>query len=272
MQIKKKLILILVIISFLSFSYSSAKIIYTPTNDYTDFYYSDHIIPDEELIWNVAKFDVEDDVNWTIKPGYDIKEGDVLKFVITVDPDELTLSDNLDLHFTDQEWAEFYLNDDYLGNDASELNFFIIPFTSSYWLWAYLLPTELEFATGNQSTFEYLYDESEPMEFKNDSGLFDVTLTDDLFTMQWELHASGVLIFVGGTYKLDQVLEISYNIEWGYLDRIKIYEMYKYSGEKEVAEIVLLNSRSTQRVPIKWTVGFYALLILGAIAVYRRRR
>jgi hypothetical protein len=273
LRIKKQIILALLIISFLSFSYSSAKISFVINDDYTDFFYSDHIVPGEEIIWNVAKFDIQtEDFNWTIKPGYLVEEGDVLKFEITVDPDDLTLSDIVDLHFTGQEWADFYLNDDYLGDNASDLNFFITPFESSLVYWAYLLPTELEFATGNDSTFDYLYDMAEPLQYDNDSGSYEVDMTNDLLNINWEYHMEGMLFFIQDPIKVDRIVEVSYNLDWGYLDRLKVYESVKIGRDKEVVELVLLNSRSTQKVPINWTTGLFALFFIGLIAVYIRRR
>lgn len=201
-----------------------------------------------------------------------MEEGDVLKFEITVDPDDLTLTDIVDLHFTDQEWAEFYLNDVLLGNDASALNFFISPFESDYIFWAYLLPTELNFTTGNIGTFDYLYDMIEPLEYDNESGLYDAEITSDLFHVNWEYHYTGIVIFVGDAIKTDRIVEVSYNLEWGYLDRIKIYESHQVGSNKEVVELVLLNANSTQKVPINWTTGLFALSIIGLVAVYIRRR
>ncbi|NHK31634.1 MAG: hypothetical protein FK730_09800 [Asgard group archaeon] len=272
MRIKKQIILALLIISFLSFSYSSAKISFVTNDDYTDFFYSDHIVPGEELIWNVAKFDKEAGVNWTIKSGYLVEEGDTIKFEIILDPDTITLSDIMALHSTETKWADFYLNDDYLGNDVSALNLFISPFELDYVFWAYLLPTELEIAAANTSTFDYLYDMAEPMQYDNESGLYEVIMTDDLVTFNWEYHEDEYLFFIGERVQVDEIIEISYNLEWGYLDRIRIYEFVKFGSEKHEVELILMNSRSTQKVPISWTTGLFALFFIGLVAAYIRRR
>lgn len=271
LYVKKHILLALLIVSFLSFSLSSAKISFIANDEYTDFYFSDNIVPGEELIWNVAKFDKEPDVDWTIKSGYLIEEGDILKFEITVDPDYLILTSIEELQFTSQEWADFYLNSDYLGNDSSALNFYVQPFESEFVFWYYLLPVELDFPTGIVNTFDYLYDMSEPLEYDNSSGSYEVELTSDLFNLNWEYHFEGDLFFLGHV-KTDRIFEISYNLEWGNLDRLKIYESVNIQGEKEVFELVLLNSRSTQKVSLNWYTGFIALFIIGIAVIYIRRR
>jgi hypothetical protein len=272
-------------ISFLSFAVSSANLD-NVTNDYYDLYYSDYIVPEEELAWDVAKFEILGDFNWTITPGYLVEEGDIIKFKIKVDPDDLDLTDIYSIQFTDQVWADFYLNDDLLGNISSIIQYFIDPFEENEnspsrheppnYKYGYLLPISIGSATGIVNFFENLYDEIEPYQYENETGLYEVKMIGDLFILNWECHESGMISMIDEPYEINRIIEISYNLAWGYLDRMKIYDFYKrgFSGNDvdwEV-ELILLNSRSTQRVSIEWTTGLVALVTIGTITVYLRRR
>ena len=53
MRIKQKILFSLVIISFLSFTFSSSNLAQVANDDY---FYSDFIIPGETLEWNVDTF------------------------------------------------------------------------------------------------------------------------------------------------------------------------------------------------------------------------
>ncbi|MCK5182824.1 MAG: hypothetical protein KAQ95_00870, partial [Candidatus Heimdallarchaeota archaeon] len=119
--------------------------------------------------------------------------------------------------------------------------------------------------------FEYLVDQEEPFQYNNDSGLYEVYMTNDLFVINWVYHEKGLISINDESYELDRISEISYNLAWGYLDRMKLYEKYVSDGKGEILDFVLLNSRSTQKVTVQWLTGLIALFTLGTIAVYMRR-
>jgi len=276
LQIKRKIIFVLILISFLSFSVSSANLDQV-TNDEFDYIYSDYIVPGEVLEWNVVKFVKEADFNWTIKAGYLVEEGDIIKFKVKKDPDELTLTGAEALQYTDQYWADFYLNDIYLGNNSSVFDYYIDAFeendNSPDRHYGYVLPPERHSPSGGMDNyFVYLHDEIEPYQYNNDSGLYEVKITDDLFIINWESHIEEPLSTAAGTIEIDRIVEISYNLEWGYLDRMKIYESSITDAEQEILELILENSRSTQTTPIEWVAGLIALFTLGTITIYMRRR
>lgn len=262
--------------SFLSFTFSSANLDQV-TNDEFDYIYSEHIVPGEVLEWNVVKFVREADFNWTIKAGYLVEEGDIIKFKVKKDPDELTLIGAEALQYTDQYWADFYLNDNYLGNNSSEYDYYIDSFDEMEngpdHHRGYLLPPDRHSPTeGIDNYFVYLHDEIEPYQYNNDSGLYEVKITDDLFIINWESHIEEPLSTAAGTIEIDRIVEISYNMEWGNLDRMKIYESSITDDEQEILELVLENSRSTETTPIEWVTGLIALFTLGTITIYIRRR
>ncbi len=282
MRGKQKILFVLIVISFLSFAVSSANLNLVINNGaiYT---YSDFIVPGEELVWDVAKFEKEDDFEWEIISETFVEEGDQIKFVVKTDPDELTLSGYDSLQNTTQSWVDHYLNDVHLGAIPAVVEYFVDPFdemssgpgrhSTPEKPPGYLLPPHRESATDSiDNLFEYLLDQLEPQQYNNDSGLFEVKITEDLFIMNWEYHEEGVVLGSDESFELDRISEISYNLAWGYLDRMKLYEKSISDGKEEIFDLVLLNSRSTQKVTIQWLIGLIALFTLGTIAVYMRRR
>jgi len=259
-------------ISFLSFTVSSANLDHV-TNNGINLYYSDYIVPGEELEWNVVTFVKEADFNWTIKGDQLVEEGDSIKFLIKNDPDELALTDVEALQYTGLAWADFYLNDIYLGDNSSLHDYYIDGFDEMEdYDWGYLLPPERDTGTGKTNYFEDIYDEMQPDCFNNESGLLEVILTNDLFHLNWESYIEEPIPTAAGTVEIDRRVEISYNLEWGYLDRMKIYESSITDDEQEILELVLENSRSTQTTPLEWVAGLVALFTIGIIAIYVRRR
>ncbi|MHA1126624.1 MAG: hypothetical protein ACTSO7_08775 [Candidatus Heimdallarchaeota archaeon] len=275
MQIKRKVIFALIFISFLSFSVSSANL-YQVTDEEFVYFYSDYIIPGEVLEWNVVTFVKEADVYWSIKDGFLVEEGDVIKFEIKKDPDELTLTGPYALQYTDQYWADFYLNDELLGNDSSVHDYFINGFDEAGdgpdRHMGYLLPPDRESSSVKTNYFDDLVDEMAPDCFNNETGFLVVEIIDDIFQIHWEYHNEEPHPTEAGTIEIDRILEINYNIEWGYLSRMKIYESVITDEDQEILELVLENSKSTQATSIEWVTGLSALFALGTIATYLRRR
>ena len=281
MRGKQKILFVLIVISFLSFTVSSANLNLVINNGaiYT---YSDFILPGEELVWDVAKFEKEDDFVWAIKEGIFVEEGDQIKLVVNTDPDDLDLADYDSLQNTTQPWAEHYLNDIDLGDISSVIEYFVDAFDENLGSperhstpenpHGYLLPPQRESATDSiDNLFEYLVDQEEPYQYNNDSGLYEVYMTNELFVINWVYHEKGLISINDESYELDRISEISYNLAWGYLDRMKLYEKYVSDGKGEILDFVLLNSRSTQKVTVQWLIGLIALFTLGTIAVYMRR-
>ncbi|MHA1122702.1 MAG: hypothetical protein ACTSSK_00530 [Candidatus Heimdallarchaeota archaeon] len=272
MQIKRKIIFVLILISFLSFSVSSANL-YQVTDEEFVYFYSDYIIPGEVLEWNVVTFVKEADIYWSIKDGFLVEEGDIIRFDIKTDPDLLKLIGDAILLQTDQYWAEFYLNDEYLGNDSSILEYFIEPFDEmGDGPDRYISPTGMySDTTGTVKYFDHLYDEILPDCFNNESGKLEVEMTNELFIVNMGYYIEELSPTEEST-EIVRIVESSYNLEWGYLARMKIFESVITEDDQEILELVLENSRSTQVTPIDWGVGLIALFTLGAIATFLRRR
>ena len=276
MHIKQKILVSLVLISFLSFTFSSSNL--AQVAEY-EFYYSDFLVPGVILEWNVATFVKEADFNWVLTPGHLVKEGDVIKFVIKEDPDSLNLTDPEALQYTTQSWVDTYLNDIDLS-DAEEYDYYIDAFDEmGDYEFGYVGPERHESPTQeNENYWKVLEDDMQPDCFNNESGLFEVSITADLFNLKWESYESGETPDSSEPFERVKSFEVSYNISWGYLDRMRVYESYEQGvigeEEQEIVELVLLNSKSTQtqKVPIKWVSGLIASFTLGMIIVHMRRR
>jgi len=262
----------LFIISILTFSYSSGNLVMDEV--YEGFSYSDHIVPGEELVWNVARFDYKGDneLVWEIKTGYEVKEGDQIKIKVTKDPDELNIGNYAEPFYTDENWADFYLNDIFLSDDPSELKMIINITDDLLFGWLFVLPTTLEFASGDENFFVWMYDEVSPHTYNNENGSLEVSLTSDLYTQKIEIEYDYVLIFLEDRVVGRRSVEMSYDIEWGTLDKLDLYSYLKFGSDVTEAQIVLLNENSTQRVSISWATGFVALLIIGLAVGYIRKR
>ncbi|MHA1186980.1 MAG: hypothetical protein ACTSSK_08935 [Candidatus Heimdallarchaeota archaeon] len=272
MKIKRYLILLILLLSVFTFSFSNSNSL-VEISTINDFYYSDNIVPDETLTWNVAKFKIENRGDpWTVKTGMTIVEGDALKIKITKDPNDLTISNYTELFTTSETWAEFYLNNQLLGDDASQLNLTTNLASNQYVDWTLLLPTILFVDSSNVSTFQHYFDVNQPRVFDDSSKSFELTLTDNLLFIRFERHESGMLFFYENKCYWDDIYEASYNLEWGFLDKLELYSKFKSGRTVLLYELVLLNELSTQRASIEWFSGMVAFLLFGLIVIYRRRR
>lgn len=268
MNIKQKILVSLVMISFLSFTFSSSNL--AQVAEY-EFYYSDFLVPGEFLEWNVVTFVKEPDFNWTLTAGHSVEEGDVIKFEVTEDPDTLNLSDPEDLQYTTKSWVNTYLNDIDLSS-VEEWDYFIEPFDEI----GYVGPERHDKpdSPDRENFWESLEEDMKPDCFNNESGSFEVNVTADLFNLKMESYESGETPDTSEPFVRNKSFEVSYNINWGYLDRMRVYEYYEQGAigeeEQEILELVLENSRRTQETPIKWVSGLIALFTLGMITFHMR--
>ncbi len=270
MNINQKILVGLVIVSLFSFSFSSSNL--AQVAEY-EFYYSDFLVPGETLEWKVTTFEKEDGFNWELASGHFVKEGDVIRFVITQDPDSLNLTDPKNLQYNTKSWVNTYLNDIDLSS-VEEWDYFIEPFDEV----GYVGPERHDSPDkpDTENYWEGLEENMKPDCFNNESGILEVSITSDLFNLKKESYESGETPDTSEPFVRNKSFEVSYNINWGYLDRMRVYEYYEQGvigeEEQEWLELILLNSRSTQGTPIKWFSGFIALFTLGMVTIHMRRR
>ncbi len=276
MQIKQKILFSLVLISFLSFTFSNSNLAQVSEINY---YYSDFIVPGVILEWNVNTFIKEADFNWTLADGYLVEEGDTIRFEVKTDPDDLYLSEPYTLQYNTKNWVSVYLNEIDLSS-VEEWDYYVDAFDEmGDYEFGYVGPERHGSPTSPDRTnyWEDLEDELQPSCFNNESGMFEVNITANLFNLKWESYESEEFSSSADTFERVKSFEVSYNISWGYLQRMRIYEYYEQSimgeEEQELLELILLNSKSTQTqgTPIKWVSGLIALFTLGMIMVLTRR-
>jgi hypothetical protein len=270
MKTKSKLFVNLLLILFLSTTIIRTNL--AQVAEY-EFYYSDYLVPGEILEWNVVTFVKEADVNWTLAAGHLVEEGDVIKFVIIKDPDTLNLTDPKDLQYNTKLWVNTYLNDINLSS-VEEFDYFIDAFDEM----GYVGPERHDTpdSPDRENFWKDLEKDMKPDCFNNESGILEVGITADLFNLKKESYESGETPDTSEPFVRNRSFEVSYNINWGYLDRMRVYEYYEQGAvgeeQQEILELVLENSRRTQKTPIKWASGLVALCIVGIITVHFKRK
>jgi len=234
--------------------------------------YSDSIIPGAEFSWKVARLEISQGAQWEIKSGYNVEKNDIIKLVITDDPDDLSLTSFWELFYTDVEWADAYLNDQSLGNDISKLE---LNFTTNNYFDAIsflIMPVTLNIDAVSEDTFDYFYDLMEPEQYNNDSGYLQVSKNDELLFLGWKYYDRYPLLFLPGFYTEEYIVESSYKMETGVLDKITVDSKLEISDSLMEFELTLLNSESTQRAIVGWIPYSIALAVIPVIIQTRRRR
>ncbi len=273
MKKKAVFILSLLCLSIVSFTMSTIQADFEIS--YQGFTYSDNLSPGESVAWEIMKLEKDDQYEWEIKPGITMELGDILRVNITTDPDALNLTTFEEIHTTNEEWANFYKNDDYLGNDASDLNWGSSLYPGALlWgpiFWMYFVPVILQNATASVDFFDFVVQHFGVYVFDDPGGSYDIEKKGNLLIISAEVHADISGGIFGGDYKFDSFVEISYNVEWGTLDKLEIDETVDSSAGKETFKLILLNTISTQSIPFNWTYGMIALFIIGLAYILRKK-
>ncbi len=267
------IIISLLVISSFTSSYTSVTAI---NGELLDFTFSDKISVGTELSWQLTKFDISpiseiESYEWEVTTGHALQEGDLFKIVITTDPDTLNMTDFAELFYTNLEWAEFYINDDLLTTNATDVVWGSLG--ESNLIMSYILPVTIESSiSGVENTFEALNEEFESFEYNDSTGKYEVTLNDNSFVIKAEEHASGQLFF-GGSYSSDSYIEIAYDTTWGILSKLDIESKMKEGSVSKSAHLVLESTVEGVIIPapFNWFYGMVGILILGLAYVAKRK-
>jgi len=270
---KSIIILSLLVISCFTASYTSVTAI---SGELLDFTFSDKISVGSELSWQLTKFDVSpvseiESFEWKVTTGHALQEGDLFKIIITTDPDTLNLTDFAEIFYTNLEWAEFYINDDLLTTNATDVSWG--GFGESNLITLYILPVTIESSIGGvENTFEALNEEFESFEYSDSSGKYEVTLNDNSFVIKAEKHASGSFAF-GGSFSYDSYVEIAYDTNWGILSKLDIESKMKEGSVSTSAHWVLESAVEGVIIPAPFNLfyGMIGILILGLAYVAKRK-
>ncbi len=254
----------IVLILFLS-SFSSFIVTAQPPdwNQIIGVGFSDRIIPGTLITWELTTFETTGSgaEDWNIIADHPFNEGDLFKINVTVDPDDLGLTHPEDIFTTNETWCDFYLNNDYLTDTITDIDWRDWNQNEALYI-AYILPTTITLASGEVNIFDYFYDYYSELDFSD--GTLKVKKTDEIFSIEQQIHITGGGIFVGADY--DYTFKITYNIEWG----VAVLFDLTIDSSLESTKIKLETGIDEIKVPFEWFYGMLAFLILGFVMIKRK--
>jgi len=226
----------------------------------------------------VTGYSSPEDFVWEINSGTNMTQGDIFKIKFLEDPDNLTIANYEDLFTTNKTWAEFRLNSDLLGDDASQINFDAIKPNINYFPIKFIYPQTI-LANGTvTSTFDYLYEVYSQHEVSIPQAKYKVTNTDEVFSITTELHVTFIALS-GGHAEIDEEATVTYNKEWGVLSS---YELkFRLKSGRDVASLdvdkakILLEITDENilvDVSFGWIAGIPVLITFGVITLRRKKR
>lgn len=233
--------------------------------------YSDKLTIGTELAWqlttlSVSPRDSAEHFEWCISFDRCLSKGDIFKIKLTADLNDLNLSSPEELYYTTEEWADFYANDEYLGNDATEM--FWGDFDPEIFraVSLYILPITLNYESEDVNTFTYLNELYQ--EYIDDPDLESYTITweENIFTTVTELYLQG-----DGDVSIYYYYEVVYNTEWGVLVELNIKLEGELDGENTKVHWTIKNIHEELKVPFNWFYGLIALLLVEVVIIRRRK-
>jgi len=231
-----------------------------------------------ELSWEMKTFYVTgygspEDFVWEINSGTNMTQGDIFKIKFLEDPDNLALANYEELFTTSETWAEFRLNSDLLGDDASQITFDAMKPNIDYFPVNFIYPQTILANGSVTSTFDYLYEVYHQYEGSVSGAKYQITNTDYIFSITMEVHVkySG---FFGGNIEIDEEATVTYNKEWGVLSSYELKFRLKSDADIDEAEILLeiTDENILVAAPFGWIAGIPVLITFGVITLRRKKR
>ena len=281
-------IIMLFLLSFSLFTVSTTQAMDEPD----EWFFSDDLVPGRELSWKLEKY--EDSENGELGLTYDdqMQEGDIFKVKFLLDPDSLGLDNPLDLFTINETWGEFYINDNMITTNASEILLFqysVMDYMSmmsrmSMMFIVLLMPVSVTYGNNTENFFELLADDEYLTDYSTStngmSSSYSSTLNKDLFAYKLESHidySEGDM-----TVKSDTTYEISYHIYLGILYKLQMDMSMVASGipySEDISEEMHIVFKSTETasgegitIPFNWFYGVIGFLLIGLIASVIRRK
>ncbi len=245
--------------------------------------YSDKLTPNTELSWKLKVLEIEaqgyfthvEEYYWGFSNSYSMTLGDVFKIKIKEDPDDLN-PDSLGYLFnTNESWADFYLNDDFIGDNAMDFYVDNIVLTSPYPnpFTVYILPITLTLE--NEDTLkvfqDYIYESLEPFEVSHTEYSFDVAISGNSFSMK------SYSAETGWGYIWEYTTEIVYNTDWGVLSRLEVERVIEgeedyHEGDYLRTHLLLEIENGDIRVPYNWSYGLISLFLSSLVVLILRKK
>jgi len=254
--------LALFLLSFSTFTVSAQP---PGWNEIIDIGFSDKIVPGTEITWRLKTFETNDPEveNWNIVAGQVLNEGDLFKLNVTEDPDNLGFTHPNDLFFSSESWCDFYLNDVFLTDNITEIDWFNWQQSVGIVV-AYIFPITVTFDTGEENFFDYLYNYLDDLDI-GDEGSVSAKKTKTTLTVEEHVKIKVELFFGSFTYEYN--LKIVFNLEWGVAVLI---DMEVKSDDVET-RVVLETGIEEIAVPYEWLYGFFAFLLMGLVIIRKKK-
>ncbi len=276
MKKKALVILSILVLSITAFTFTTVNAVLAD-----GFYYSGELVAGKELEWELEELIAEGatDPEIHIFYGHPMAKGDIFKVKLLEDINSLTLTNYGALFTTTTPWANFYINDVLITNDASNISFIGEDMTdiliSPLAALTLIIPTTLVVGGENQSFFDDILSDAEftetSMEAEGMSIELSIYMKGSLFIT--EMSMKGDLDLFGVQVTMDMEFELSFNMDLGILHKLYV-DSYSKMGAEEVSSTVLFQSTEDVGVgiPFHWIYGLMGLFILGlAYTMFRRK-
>lgn len=283
-NMKKKALVILSILVFsvTAFTFSTVNAVLAD-----GFYYSGELVAGRELEWELVNFEAEGTTETGVEIfyGHTMVKGDVFKIELLEDLNSLTIAGYEALFTTTTPWANFYINDVLLTDDASEILFLgeglgsIMD--SPLGALPLIIPTTLVVGGENQSFFD---------DALADAAFTDTTVVTEGYTLGLSMFMQGSLFitemsmkgevdFLGMEMTIDSEFKLSFNMDLGILHEISIDSYSKMvipdvTTEEMTGKLLFQSTEevSGAGIPFYWVYGLMGLFILGlAYTMFRRK-
>jgi len=247
--------------------------------------YSDKLVPGTELSWKVTK--ATGTLNETAVSNYTMVEGSTLKIKLLKDPDDVVQNNYDELFKTDEDWAEFYINDHLIGTDSTSFDDLIggMDLTELPLLATFIFPTVFVYSDGNKSSFQVLYDAFSPMQTHMSTTTTGAKLTLDYSvslndkTFEVSLYVDTTFDFLGQTMTVKLDLNFMYDITYGIMILYHIKGETSTPTEKNNGELRIESTtpgaeKPPSEAPFELFYAILALMVLGAgiLSIKKKRR
>ena len=95
-------------------------------------------------------------------------------------------------------------------------------------------------------------------------------MSEDLIFLEWRYYDEFPLFFLPGTNKEEFIIEASYNLETGVLDKLVADFSAEMAGNKAPYKLILLNTKSTQKATLN-LIPYLLLTTMVTMVISRKR-
>ncbi len=251
-----------------------------------EWFFSDDLVPGREFSWKLEKFEGFETGGLDITLDDQMQEGDFLKVKFLQDPDDIGIDNPLELFTTSEMWGEFYINDNIITTNASDILLFQVGVTEylSIMFTMLFMPVTIIYGNTTENFFELAVEDEFFTDFSTSingmSSSYSFALNKDLFISKSESHAD----YSEGdmSIKFDVSTEISFHIYLGILYKYQTDISMEFTGIPDSEDVftethMIFKSTETASgdgitIPFNWFYGVLGFLLIGLIASIIKRR